>query len=263
MPSITPLRESVGITIPAAADPLLSLQASKTIALQPVGNSSAFVPSLSVVDVPPPLSSPPPELLLLEAILKAGHMGWYRQQCSGSCPPKCPFLSLPWATAMPVSLLSNAIHSHLEARIMRCSGISAAATTTTTIIGTTTDISSGGMLPLIFQRKKRLCALHNAQAAWRKRGSSCAGECCLAHDWPEKESAPLLHLPHLSPRQAVVLLHFGLLTEANAREVVTWNAPLAKLVVHLLHNKGCRLFFFCMLSAHSHFFIQESPTMKH
>lgn len=105
------------------------------------------------------------------------------------------------------------------------------------------DVTTVGCHDNGYSSQKRLCAFHSAQAAWRNSGAICTGECCTRHVWPTRGLAPLLYIPHTTPNQAVVLLHFGLYTEQDVSRLVSTSLEVAILVTHLLHHKGTFFFF--------------------
>lgn len=156
---------------------------------------------------------------LFQAISRCRHAGWYRGTCNGACPHQgsrfCDFMDT-WQEQAPlmVRVSQSDVRSHL-------------------IDATTIGCFDDGHLA-----NKRLCALHVAQAAWRTYGASCIGDCCARHVWPTREVAPLLYIPHTTPTQAVVLLHFGLFTEQDVSRLISTSLEVAILVTHLLHHKG-------------------------
>lgn len=172
--------------------------------------------------------------LLAESISKAGHIGWYRQANEGGCPREasarpCPYLSL-W-NGVPPSLSATTVRLWLASRHVVCNTPTRADQKSIT----------NGLLGIFHKSKKskeKLCSLHQVQPAWCKRGSTCVDECCYNHTWPEKKRAPLLYVPHLSPLQAIVLLHFGMYTKDDVERLVQQHTDIALFVSHLLHNNG-------------------------
>lgn len=160
-----------------------------------------------------------PQARVLQAIARSRHAGWYRESCGGACPrhgPRaCPYLEL-WEK-YPIFLTKKQVSEWLSAVFVTCA-------------------STGG--PFQARNARWLCLLHRSQAAWRNWGASCEGECCESHDWPDKSIAPLLYLAHTTPRQAVVLLHFGLFKEEDVSRLISKSLAIALLVAHLLHNRG-------------------------
>lgn len=168
---------------------------------------------------------------LFLAIAKTRHAGWYRESCAGACPYQgarsCAFLNLwsEYAKSFTNSQLAS-IRALLQDRILRgcCLDYNAA------------DDNS------VVSLQRGLCLLHSRQAAWRIFGASCEGVCCEKYAWPTKEASPLLYVPHTTPRQAVVLIHFGLHTKEDVAQLISTSMEVAILVAHLLHHQGnvCR-----------------------
>lgn len=138
---------------------------------------------------------------VFQAIARSRHAGWYRESCSGACPSSgsrsYSFVEL-W-DKYPLFLTRNHVSQWLS----------------NVHVATKKSLSPG--------RKPHhwLCDLHKRQPSWRNWGGSCEGECCENYTWPDKSIAPLLYLAHTTPRQAVVLLHFGLFKEEDVSRLIS------------------------------------------
>lgn len=172
----------------------------------------------------------PPPALVRQAIATLRHVHWYRDDYEGGCPTSCKaFFS--W-DSLPGSLRASlaSVQAQLTKKKEICpeeqssdqgeeeSSLNASSSTRTLAA--------------------RLCDLHRSQASWKKWGTTCKGEYCDGHEWPTERDAPLLYVRSTSPRQAVILLHFGLLKEADVDRLVRDNFPVALFIAHLLHNSG-------------------------
>lgn len=179
-------------------------------------------------------ASPPSAALVKEALANLRHPQWYREEYAGGCPKKgtaaCKAL-FSW-TALPDSLKASlsAIKTYLTRRKEICPEENAEEQHE--------ESNSNGNSRSLRTFAARLCELHRSQAAWIKWGTTCKGEVCEGHEWPQKAYAPLLYLKSTSPRQAVILLHFGLLKETDVTRLIRDDFPVALFVSHLLHNSG-------------------------
>ena len=173
-----------------------------------------------------------------EAILSVRHGQWYRVEYEGGCPRKdknaCSALFSYDALPREKTASLNDIKSCLSKKTDICPDEKEEKEEEEEEKQESTprrDASS------------RLCELHRRQATWRNWGTSCDDSYCHGHEWPSEKDAPVLYRKSTSPRQAVILLHFGLLKESHVDKLVMNNFPVALFVMHLMHNTGMKFFF--------------------
>lgn len=203
------------------------------------GSSGSSSPSSS-----PVLPSLVPSISLVrDAITTLRHTFWYHIDYQGGCPRNKKNQSACRAVFSFDSLPSSKkpVLKDIKACLSKKSEICPYEKEEEEQDNKDEEEEEEGETPSRRSAAARLCELHRRQASWKNWGTSCDNFFCYGHEWPLKKDAPLLYLKCTSPRQAVILLHFGLLKEANVSRLVTDHFPVAIFVAHLLHNNGTRV----------------------
>lgn len=200
-------------------------------------------PSSSSSSARSPVSTLVPSASLVkDAITSIRHTFWYRVDYQGGCPRKkkdqsCACRAVFSFDSLP--LTKKPTLKDIKACLSKKSEICPYEKEEEEEEEEEKKEEEGGT-PSRRSAAARLCELHRRQASWKNWGTSCDNFFCYGHEWPLEKDAPLLYLKCTSPRQAVILLHFGLLKEAHVNRLVTEHFPVAIFVAHLLHNNGTR-----------------------
>lgn len=189
---------------------------------------AAARPSSSVLSSPISEEAfPLSESSVRKAIVSVRHARWYRAEHEGGCPKNACSSLFSFDS---VSAAERASLKDIQACISRKTDICPAEKEEEE---EGEDVKSPRK-----DAASRLCELHRRQTTWRNWGTTCDDYYCHGHEWPSEKDAPLLYLKFTSPRQAVILLHFGLLKESHVDRLVTENFRVAVFVAHLMHNSG-------------------------